>query len=199
MVTIAFVDTEATGLDRHRHQVWEIGVILRRDGVSDAEHLWHVRPHLAVASPDGLRISRYYERTAQLHDAEPGTACNNAGLPPDEQRWSDPAVAAGELAYLLDGALFAAAVPSFDDAMLDAFLRRHDHCPTWHYQLIDVATFAAGVLTSHGVPVEVPWDGDDISRPLGVQPPSDEQRHTALGDARWARDLWDASRQTTMP
>ncbi|MCZ2261387.1 hypothetical protein [Isoptericola sp. QY 916] len=36
-----------------------------------------------------------------------------------------------------------------------------------------------------------PWDSDEISRALGVEPPVDE-RHTAMGDARWARAIYDA-------
>jgi len=36
-----------------------------------------------------------------------------------------------------------------------------------------------------------PWDSDEISRALGVEPPTDE-RHTAMGDARWARAIYDA-------
>ncbi|GAB6937092.1 hypothetical protein ACQP60_18875 [Isoptericola variabilis] len=35
-----------------------------------------------------------------------------------------------------------------------------------------------------------PWDSDEISRALGIEPPTDE-RHTAMGDARWARAIYD--------
>ena len=37
----------------------------------------------------------------------------------------------------------------------------------------------------------LPWDSDEISRVVGVDP-DDFDRHTALGDARWARAIYDA-------
>lgn len=37
-----------------------------------------------------------------------------------------------------------------------------------------------------------PWRSDDLSRACGVEPPSEEDRHTALGDARWAMRWYDA-------
>jgi hypothetical protein len=36
-----------------------------------------------------------------------------------------------------------------------------------------------------------PWDSEVLSRAVGVDPNAYE-RHTALGDARWARDIYDA-------
>jgi DNA polymerase III epsilon subunit-like protein len=36
-----------------------------------------------------------------------------------------------------------------------------------------------------------PWSSDSISRRLGVEPPGEDERHTALGDARWAAAIWD--------
>ena len=70
--------------------------------------------------------------------------------------------------------------------------------------MIDVEALAIGYL--HGLdsrPVEdgrfdlgtlmdLPWKSDAVSRALGVEPPSDEFRHTALGDAYWAMTLYYA-------
>jgi hypothetical protein len=36
-----------------------------------------------------------------------------------------------------------------------------------------------------------PWSSHDTSLALGVKPPSPDQRHTALGDARWAAAIYD--------
>lgn len=38
----------------------------------------------------------------------------------------------------------------------------------------------------------LPWSSEDLTRAVGLEPPSEEDRHTALGDVRWARDMWDA-------
>jgi hypothetical protein len=37
-----------------------------------------------------------------------------------------------------------------------------------------------------------PWDSDEISRAVGVEPPGPGVRHSAMGDARWALAIWDA-------
>ena len=39
-----------------------------------------------------------------------------------------------------------------------------------------------------------PWKSDDLSRACGVTPPEGDDRHTALGDARWVMAWYDAMR-----
>jgi DNA polymerase III epsilon subunit-like protein len=135
---LTFVDLETTGLDPSRHEAWEIGLIVREDAsTTDTEYLWRIKPDLTKADPTGLRIGRFYERTAGLHPAlsrKPG------------DKWADPAKTAEELARLLDGAHMVGAVPSFDAAFLERFLRRYGQAPTWHYHLVDVEALAAGYL-----------------------------------------------------
>ena len=41
-----------------------------------------------------------------------------------------------------------------------------------------------------------PWKSHDVSRHVQIEPPTPDVRHTALFDARWARDVWD---QVTVP
>jgi hypothetical protein len=36
-----------------------------------------------------------------------------------------------------------------------------------------------------------PWRSEELSRAVGVDPPEAAERHTALGDARWAMRLYD--------
>ena len=83
-------------------------------------------------------------------------------------------------------------MPNFDAEVLAARMRWHDLAPSWHYHLIDVENLAVGFLAARGVQVPLPWNSEDLSRLVGVEPASDEDRHTALGDARWARDIFDA-------
>jgi len=57
----------------------------------------------------------------------------------------------------------------------------------------DFETLIAGFLRGQAKPVpELPWKSDDLSRLIGVEPPGEDDRHTALGDARWAQRVWDA-------
>ena len=100
------------------------------------------------------------------------------------------------------GAHLVGAVVSFDAEVLATRMREHGICPSWHYHLIDVEALAVGYL-SHKAEVlnatddqsrallALPWKSDDLSRALGIEV-SDEDRHTALGDARWARAIYDA-------
>jgi hypothetical protein len=84
----------------------------------------------------------------------------------------------------------------------------------WHYHVIDVEALAAGYLAAirqdaaelgyHDRPdtpqyehegnleiARLPWKSDSLSRAVGVEP-DDFDRHTALGDARWAKAIYEA-------
>ncbi|MFE7747069.1 hypothetical protein [Nocardia sp. NPDC057455] len=108
-------------------------------------------------------------------------------------------------------------VPSFDTFTLDGILARAGHpgLEPWHYRLNDVENHAAGYLRGllrAGLAGQLPSDittpvpefaedwttvlelsrrSEQTSRACGVEPPGPVQRHTAMGDARWARDWWD--------
>lgn len=56
------------------------------------------------------------------------------------------------------------------------------------------AAFDAEVQVRRKVRAEFvapPWRSDDLSRACGVEPPAPEERHTALGDARWVKRWYD--------
>jgi DNA polymerase III epsilon subunit-like protein len=201
VTAIAFVDTETTGLDPQRHEVWEVAIILRRDDV-DTEHLWQIRPpegHLRhIAQPDALKINRYYERIAVPHGAEAADLLHPEGPHP-----LTVIGAATGIAEVLTGAVLVGSNPGFDAAFLRRFLGLGE--PPWHYRPVDIATLAAGrklgmvemirQVGGKGLPsdkVTFPFSSRDLSRWVGVEPPGDDVAHTALGDARWARDVFDA-------
>jgi DNA polymerase III epsilon subunit-like protein len=185
MGRLVFLDTETTGLDSDRCEVWEIGAIVRTDN-DDQEWLWQIRPSMKNAQPDGLRIGRYYERI-QVEATRPGSA-RAMVLPADVTAgpWLKARDVARALAPLLDGATIVGAVPDFDARFLTRFLRHHNQAFTAHYHLCDVETLAAGALRQ-----PPPWKFDDLLSKYGLTY-SEEDRHTALGDARMVRDLYDA-------
>ena len=188
---LLFLDTETTGLNLDRCEIWEIGAIARTEA-GDVEYCWQIRPTLVDAEPNGLRIGRYYERLHDdLHGAKPGTArriVHPRGIPGDGQTYAH--VSAGEvtaeLSRLLDGAYLVGAVPWFDERFLQRFLRDNGQAATNHYHLVDCETLAAGRLG-----VAPPWDFDYLLAAFGLEY-DEADRHTALGDARMARDLYDA-------
>jgi DNA polymerase III epsilon subunit-like protein len=183
-MTLVFLDTETTGLDRERHQVWEIGAIARTDQ-GDVEYQWMLRPDLRSADPGGLRIGRYYERMGRIRSSYPVDSAWRLIHPDDPGAYAADEVAS-DVAQLLDGVTVVGAVPDFDAEILRRGLRRNGQAATWHYHLVDVETFAAGAVRQ-----APPWGFDDLLAAYGLVY-DEADRHTALGDARMVRDLYDA-------
>lgn len=172
---LVFLDTEATSLRADR-RAWEIGLIRRRPDGTEVERTWFVDwddLDLGEADPASLRIGRFYGRHPQA--LRPGTA-----ICPSERQ------VMREVETYLRGSVVVGAVPWFDTELLGNRMRWHDTAPSWHYHLIDVESLAAGAL---GLPQ--PWDFDAILTTFGLAY-AEDARHTAIGDARMARDLYDA-------
>lgn len=190
MTPLCFIDTETTGVHPGR-RAWEIAII-RRDEKGQRKLVLQIEDiDLSNADPFGLKVGRFYDRHflyARTHD----TAS-------EHYRLVKEAGAARLVEYYTRGAHLVGAVPSFDAEVFDDMLRRHGLIPAWHYHLIDVEALAVGWLSAaahfeRGPRVELglPWKSDDLSLALGVEPASEEERHTALGDAHWAMRLYDA-------
>jgi DNA polymerase III epsilon subunit-like protein len=202
MTNIAFVDTETTHLDAEIGEVWEVAIILRESDdntPTDTEYVWQVRPDLATADPESLKIGRYLERFVVPPHAEAAwTGYDQGPVLPMMRREVVAAVM-----DVLRGAVLVGSNPGFDDRFLRKFLGPGS--AQWHYRPVDVATLVAGarfgmasviraalpLVGSKDVPT-FPFSSREMSRFVGVEPPSDDVAHTALGDARWARDVFDA-------
>jgi len=181
---LAFVDTETTGLDPDLHEIWEVGLILRDTNGIDGEHTWQLPVDLGRADPIALNIGQFHERRE-----EPMPFVRDF---------------ARVFADLTRGAHLVGAVISFDEERLRRLLRANGECPMWHYHLVDVEALAAGYLACryrglspdgphddrHAL-ARPPWDSNRLSLAVGVNPEQFD-RHTALGDARWARAIYDA-------
>ena len=182
MTGVCFVDTETTGLDPERHEIWEVGLILP-DG---SEYLWQLPVDLSRADPMALNIGRFHDRQAMAAR----TGHTNGDVTELVDRWQF----ARKFARLTRGLHLAGAVVSFDAERLWKLLRANGECPMWHYHLIDVEALAAGHLAEHDVNrtlAHPPWNSNDLSRAVGVDPDTFD-RHTALGDARWAKAIYEA-------
>lgn len=197
MSRIVFLDTETTSL-RHDRRAWEAGLIVRERGRPDAEHRWFVHSEdldLGNSDPASLRIGRFYGR----HPDYSG---------PSDESSQPEAYVLREVEELTRGAHIIGAVPSFDTEVLGSRMRANGICPSWHYHLCDIENLAAGWLAAYARYLEEsgsteerirelrriaspPWSSDELSRAVGVEP-DEERRHTALGDAAWARDVYDA-------
>lgn len=205
---ICFLDCETTSL-RPDRRAWEVGLIVRRDvivkhpdgpdtdGTEDVEHRWLIAADdldLGNADPMALKIGRFYERHPDF------TPIRKAGVSGAwEAVYPEPYVLR-EVEKLTRGAHIVGAVPNFDTEVLAARMREHGICPSWHYHLVDIEALAVGYLSGlrsdeppgmNDYPLSLPWKSDDLSAALGIQV-SEDDRHTALGDARWAMAIYDA-------
>lgn len=194
---LCFIDTETTGVHPDR-KVWEIAMIRRDPGERDRETSFFVDVDLSDADPFGLKVGRFYER----HPV--GRWIAGLGGPIDmpvggeRGRHLDRYNAAALVVQYTHGAHLVGAVPNFDAETLAPMLRAELMTPSWHYHLIDVEALAVGYL--HGradqsieaIRPDLPWKSDDLTRLCGVEPASEDERHTALGDALWAMRLYDA-------
>jgi DNA polymerase III epsilon subunit-like protein len=198
---IVFVDTETTSL-RPDRRAWDVALIIREPGQEDREHQWFVTAEdidLGNADPFALRIGHFYER-------HPGGQTADYFVEGDEPE----GFVMRQVEILTRGAHLVGAVPNFDADVLGTRMRAHGVLPSWHYHLQDVETLAVGYLTALKAFVpespeiagltpgqlatlgDLPWDSEFLSVALGVPVPSGADRHTAIGDARWARDMYDA-------
>lgn len=197
MNNIIATDTETTSI-RPDRRAWEVALILADppEWVSSARYKAEVQPghfrwfvdkgdlDLGNADPFALNVGRFYDRHPQFSGGQ-GYVASEAEVARDVER-------------LTRGAHLLGAVPNFDAEVLDRRMRAHGILPSWHYHLIDIEAMAVGYLHGIGYAKEfpgrmtLPWKSDDLSRACGVEPPSDEERHSALGDADWAKRWYEA-------
>jgi DNA polymerase III epsilon subunit-like protein len=180
---IVFLDTETTSLDIETGEVWEVGCIVRDTDRSwdEAEYEKEMRWFLPLfnfknADPFALDIGKFWERYVW----------------PDPQQYTKDYM--GEWARMFmqmtKGAYIVGAIPSFDIERLNNLCMRYDYRLFNHYHLVDVEALAAGKLG-----LAPPWKSDDVFQALGIDTNSDEYthgKHTALGDARVVRDVYDS-------
>lgn len=225
MSGVCFVDTETTGLDPDRHEIWEVGLITP-DG---NEHLWQFPVDEMMADPFALDIGKWWDRRWQHDIGESDVSSIDAIYKahtdkarrkhfPAQGRTVIPGPAwCKHFRDLVGTSHLCGAVPSFDEERLRRLLRSQGVLPRWHYHLIDVEALAAGYIAgarnavsaatsltgealwagtkawaaSEGPSAEPLWNSGDLSRAVGVNP-DDYDRHTALGDARWAAAIYKA-------
>jgi DNA polymerase III alpha subunit (gram-positive type) len=140
---LVFLDTETTGLDPARHEVWEIAWAVA-DRPVESRILGH---SLRTADPEALALNGYTERA-------------HARL------WLDD-LGDYQLRQMLTGVTIVGANPAFDTA----FLRARWGAAPWHHRLVDVEAMALALYGwerprgLQGVAEALRADGHDIPEP----------------------------------
>lgn len=207
---LVFIDTETTGLHRDR-RTWEVGAIrCEPDGSTRELHQFVQADDLLLPYADayGLQVGKFYARHPQFAGGRV-TDGSNAG-----SEWE----VARDVEWITRGAVLVASNPTFDHIGLADMLARQGLVPSWHYRPIDVATLMAGWLRGHVNALDglgdrypepperqgdaaqwraqaldalrPPWSSERLAAACGVPAATDDERHTAVGDARWVQRCW---------
>lgn len=187
---IVFLDTETTGTGPD-DQPWEVAAIRRDpDGAETELHVFVEHDARRIVTvPAAFRID-----WATRFDPATALSANDAGY-----RVSD----------LLEGwtsegqpppvTVIVGANPGFDLRMIRSLFVGSELDPNdlVHYRPVDVGALAYGYLAArpgddaHDILERgLPWSSDEVSRALGIDP-GDFDRHTAMGDVRWVKAIYD--------
>lgn len=167
MSEVVFIDTETTGLDPDKHEIWDIALVYENEHGIWEEFQTFLPVDLGKADFRALEIGGFYDRYE-----DPGSS-----------QWVQGSLRLVE--QITRGKHLAGAVVSFDEERLRKLFQRRGLCPGWSYHLIDVECLAAGKLGYYP-----PWKSDTLSDELGIDT-SNFDRHTASGDAWWAKAIYD--------
>jgi DNA polymerase-3 subunit epsilon len=150
-------DTETTGLLEH-HVPLEVGFW---DLSTDAHGRFLpelTSDDLAMADPEALRINRYYERGL---DREPQDVTGYRLM---------------QFHRVMAKNVLVGSNPSFDAGMLNRAFKRHGlPVDPWFYKMIDIGTYAAGVLS---LPIINPPKLATVCELLDIEAGD----HSAMGD-----------------
>jgi len=178
---IVFLDTETDSLGPQR-KAWEVGLVRRDVDGNERDLRMFIRLGHASSELVSLHIGGYFDRhpDGRRLSGKP-VLPGPAGLEP-VYSGHDAAKRVMEWTF---GATIVGAVPDFDTNCLARLLRGEGFMPAWHHRIRCVETLASGYVGR-----ELGGLADCMDA-LGLDFP-EADRHTALGDARAAKRIWDA-------
>ncbi|WP_143556884.1 hypothetical protein [Serinibacter salmoneus] len=192
---VVAIDIETVSL-HPAAEVWEFGAVRRSPDGHHAVTAMLANPSLRHADREALQVGRFYDRHP------------HAPVPlRDRCKQSVQVLSAAHFARLVaettHGATLLVNNAAFDVPRLERLLAAQGLVPGWHYRPVDVVDMCRGRITAtgrvHPDPAPEMWSSRVVSQALGVALPTEEEAHTALGDARWVLRLYDAARGAQNP
>lgn len=178
---LVFLDCETTGLGPDR-EPWEVALIRRETGrAADVSRHFMIPVIRELADPEALAVGGFHDRHPQGNRTGP-EVLRQLGA----SHWMPlQAEAATFIANITADAVLVGANPWFDADTLEVLLRGYGLTPRWHYGHADIKSVVSG---AHGR-----WIGslDACVEATPVLDWAEGERHTAMGDARMVRALWD--------
>jgi hypothetical protein len=206
---MVFLAISRTGPDPVRHDVYELAAVHRMDHggtLQERAYHWAMRPaRLAVADPEELMRTRYFERSAMwLHDSPAVSLDPTLGA----SKLTTFAAIAHTLARMLLGSQLATFGLDREGEFVAEMLRTLGEPAGWVGHL-DLSSAAAGTVTGYSqgwaargrhdqaapapgavdlTAALLPLDPFHLARAIGLQPADDVA--SALQRAYLARDMW---------
>jgi hypothetical protein len=178
MTPLVFIDTETDGLHPGR-RAWEIGMILRDERGLEYESRMFLPLDLKFSDPAALKIGGFWDRHP--------VGRKLSGKTPECATPTEPVTSAHDAAKKVMewtfGAHLVGANPAFDAQVLERLLRSEGYLPSWHYRLIDVEALTSGCAGKLVGGLKACCEHFSFIQ---------SDAHTALGDARDARAVYDA-------
>lgn len=200
---IIFLDTETTGLDVTRHEVWEFAAVeystesLVLDDPVGEHHLVWEPTWMEQADPGAIRVNKYYSRTRGME-----YTTEEDGVDPSGHSFSDPYEAAKYIAWVCEDAIIVGNNPGFDEKFLEKFCREQSQVFAGFHRKLNVVDMAlqrcrdmarghhedANLQELAQLAAQLPHSSSKVLNAAGC--PENEGVHQALGDARHVRDAF---------
>lgn len=215
---IVFLDTETTHLEPDLREIWEVGMV-KRDLDGDTELQFFVEVDLAYADERSLEVGGFYQRSPQgrvMRGLDPnGRLLSKAKMVELVELWTrDQAHIVGanpsfDTETLNRDMRFCSVGPDWHHHLIDieslvaGYLRNNQRRA--YLRLLEMQDMSdrtdeyrveqrvvSGEIAEIGNAISLPYRLTALTTAMGVDLPAVRARHTALGDARWVRNLWDA-------
>lgn len=184
---IVFLDTETTSLHPETGEIWEFaGIRIEEETEKESVLQFFIEVDLAHADPFSLKIGKFYDRWPKKspYFDELADSLSSPFIRTRNQ-------AAAAIEAFTRGATIVVNVPTFDEPRLDRLLRSEGLLPSWHYHVLDMESIIVGYAAARGDKFPLPYSSTELTKYLNVEEPTEEERHTAMGDARWVQRQWE--------